>query len=473
MSNPRLSSLGIVELATLLESKDVSPVDIAEDVLARIQELNGRLNAYVYVEPEVVREQARQAEKEIHRGSYRGPLHGIPVSLKDIFLTAGVPTKAGSKILGDFIPTEDATVVRRLRRAGAIFVGKTNLSEFAYGAETNNPHFGRSLNPWDTHRIPGGSSGGSAVAVAALMCSASLGTDTGGSIRIPSALCGVVGLKPTYGRVSCHGVLPLSSTLDHVGPITRSVLDAAIVLQVIAGYDRLDKFSFRKPVPDYLSEVKQKRKRLRLGLPREYFFDHLHPEVSSAIRAAFKVFAKLGGCLDEVSLPHVSEAMKLSNNLLHAEATSTHQLAGYFPSRAADYAPDVRQRLEDGARVLATDYLHALQLRNLAREDFDKALTNVDAIVVPTVPIPAPQISEEMVRVNSHKETVRAALVRLNRPANLVGLPAITVPCGMTRARLPIGLQIIGRPFEESAILRIARSYEKATEWHLQRPAAL
>jgi aspartyl-tRNA(Asn)/glutamyl-tRNA(Gln) amidotransferase subunit A len=470
MANLRLSSLSVAELAPLLERRKVSPCDVVEDVLQRIEETNAQLNAYVYMQPEMVREQARRAEKEISRGSYRGPLHGVPVSLKDNILTAGVPTRAGSTILGDFIPAEDATIVRRLRRAGAILTGKTNLSEFAYGAETNNPHFGRTFNPWDTKRIPGGSSGGSAAAVAALMCAASIGTDTGGSVRIPSALCGIVGLKPTYGRVSCHGVVPLSSTLDHVGPLARTTLDVAIVLRVIAGYDGLDEFSVRKPVPDYFSEAKKNRKRIRLGVPREYFFDNLHPEVKCAVETASHMFEKLGGSLEEVSLPHVAEAMECSNSLLHAEATAFHQSAGYFPSRAADYAPDVRKRLEHGSHVLATDYLRAIASRKLARKDFQEALVNVDAILTPTVPIPAPRLKDEMVELNSHSETVRSSLVRLNRPANLTGAPAITVPCGLTRDKLPIALQLIGRQFEEGTILRIAHAYEQATEWHLLHP---
>jgi aspartyl-tRNA(Asn)/glutamyl-tRNA(Gln) amidotransferase subunit A len=280
-------------------------------------------------------------------------------------------------------------------------------------------------------------------------------------------------LKPTFGRVSRHGVVPLSQTLDHVGPMTRTVLDAAIVLRAIAGFDRLDEFSARKPVPDYFSAAKQKPRRFRLAVPREYYFDDLNAEVHSAITVAFNTLKKLGSVFVEVSLPHIAEAMVSSDSLLHAEATSYHQLAGYFPSRASEYAADVRGRLEAGSHVLATDYLRALQFRALARKDFEEALADVDAIVVPTLPIPAPRIDEETVEVNSHRETVRSALVRLNRPANLCGLPALTVPCGLTRARLPIGLQIIGRPFEESMLLQIARAYERATEWHILHPGEL
>ena len=457
----------------MLERKKISPCDLADEVLDRIEESNPRLNAYLYVNPEMVREQAAQAEREISRGVYRGRLHGIPVSLKDNIHTAGIRTTAGSKILLDSVPSEDATVVRRLRRAGAVLIGKTNLSEFAYGAETSNSYFGRTLNPWDTHLIPGGSSGGSAAAVAALMCSASIGTDTGGSIRIPSALCGVVGLKPTYGRISCYGVIPLSPTLDHVGPIGRRVLDVAIMLRAIAGYDYLDEYSIRKNVPDYFVEAKKNGKKPTLGIPKEYFFDHLHPEVDCAIKIAAQTFQKLGGRLEQVSLPHIHKAVEFSTQLAYAEATNYHESAGYFPSRAADYAPDVRERLELGTRVLATDYLKALDLRKVLRKDFEDALTKVDAILAPTVPIPAPHVGDKTVEVNSHRETVRASLIRLNRPSNITGLPAITVPCGLTRTRLPIGMQIIGRAFEESTILQLAHSYEEATEWHLRRPGEL
>jgi aspartyl-tRNA(Asn)/glutamyl-tRNA(Gln) amidotransferase subunit A len=470
LTSKQLAFLSINQLAPLLERKKVSPSEVVNDVLDRLQDLNGRLNAYVCVNPEEVRKNAQKAEHEIVHGRYRGPLHGIPIALKDNILTAGIPTTAGSKILKDFVPTEDASVVRRLRSAGAILMGKTNLSEFAYGATTNNVHFGATLNPWDTQRTPGGSSGGSAAAVAACMASASLGTDTGGSIRIPSALCGVVGLKPTFGRVSRYGVVPLAASFDHVGPIARRVADIAIILRIIAGYDALDEASIRKPVPDYLQSLTKRLGHPRLGLPKQYYFEDLDEEVRTAIETAGECFQKLGALLQEISIPHVAESAEPSTQAAFAEATSYHQLAGYFPALAAAYGQDVRERLEKGAKVLAVDYLKAFEIRRLLRNDFKEAFASVDAVLVPTVPIPAPRTHEKFVEINSHREPVRSALIRLNRPQNVTGLPAITVPCGFTRTGLPIGIQIIGRAFDETTVLRLAHAYEEATQWHYLRP---
>jgi aspartyl-tRNA(Asn)/glutamyl-tRNA(Gln) amidotransferase subunit A len=470
LTNKQLAFLSIHQLAPLLERKKVSPSDVVNDVLDRIQDLNGRLNAYVCVNPEEVKKNAQKAEHEIVHGRYRGPLHGIPIALKDNILTAGIPTTAGSKILKDFVPAEDASVVRRLRSAGAILVGKTNLSEFAYGATTNNVHFGATLNPWDTQRTPGGSSGGSAAAVAACMASASLGTDTGGSIRIPSALCGVVGLKPTFGRVSRYGVVPLAASFDHVGPMARRVADIAIILRVIAGYDSRDEASIRKPVPDYLPSLTKRLGHPCLGLPKEYYFKDLDEEVRTAVETAAECFQRLGAHLQEISIPHVAESAEPSTQAAFAEATSYHQLAGYFPALAAAYGQDVRERLEKGAKVLAVDYLKAFEIRRLLRNDFKEAFRSVHAILVPTVPIPAPRTHEKFAEINSHREPVRSALIRLNRPQNVTGLPAITVPCGFTRTGLPIGIQIIGRAFDETTVLRLAHAYEEATQWHYLRP---
>jgi aspartyl-tRNA(Asn)/glutamyl-tRNA(Gln) amidotransferase subunit A len=470
LTSKQLAFLSINQLAPLLERKKVSPSEVVNDALDRIQDLNGRLNAYVCVNPEEVRKNAQKAEHEIVHGRYRGPLHGIPIALKDNILTAGIPTTAGSKILKDFVPTEDATVVRRLRSAGAILIGKTNLSEFAYGATTNNVHFGPTLNPWDTHRTPGGSSGGSAAAVAACMASASLGTDTGGSIRIPSALCGVVGLKPTFGRVSRYGVVPLAASFDHVGPIARRVADIAIILRIIASYDALDEASIRRPVPDYLQSLTKRLGHPRLGLPKQYYFEDLDEEVRTAIQTAAECFQRLGALLEEISIPHAAESAEPSTQAAFAEATSYHQLAGYFPALAEAYGQDVRERLEKGAKVLAIDYLKAFEIRRLLRNDFKEAFASVDAILVPTVPIPAPRTDERFVEINSHRESVRSALIRLNRPQNVTGLPAISVPCGFTRTGLPIGIQIIGRAFDETTVLRLAHAYEEATQWHYLRP---
>jgi aspartyl-tRNA(Asn)/glutamyl-tRNA(Gln) amidotransferase subunit A len=470
LTTRKLAFLSINQMAPLLERKKVSPSEVVNDVLDRIQDLNGRLNAYVYVNPEEARKNAQKAEHEIVHDRYRGPLHGIPIALKDNILTAGIPTMAGSKILKDFVPTVNASVVRRLRSAGAILIGKTNLSEFAYGATTNNVHFGPTLNPWDTQRTPGGSSGGSAAAVAACMASASLGTDTGGSIRIPAALCGIVGLKPSFGRVSRYGVVPLASSFDHVGPIARTVADIAIILGIIAGYDSLDEASVRKPVPNYPQSLKKRLGHPCLGLPKQYYFEDLDEEIRTAVENAAQCFQRLGAILQEISIPHVAESSEPSTLAAFAEAASYHQLSGYFPDRAEEYGQDVRERLEKGAKVLAIDYLKALEIRKLLRNDFKEAFTMVDAILVPTVPIPAPRTHEKYVVINSHREPVRSALIRLNRPQNVTGLPAITVPCGFTRTGLPIAIQIIGRPFDEITVLRLAHAYEEATEWHYLRP---
>ena len=470
MDRKRLAFLPVSRLAIFLERKKVSCCEVVTAFLERIQELNSRLNAYIYLDPDDVRRQAKLTDREIAHGRYRGPLHGIPVAVKDNILTAGIPTTAGSKILKNFVPKENAFVVERLRRAGAIILGKTNLSEFAYGATTNNAHFGATLNPWDTQRSPGGSSGGSAAAVAACMAAASLGSDTGGSIRIPSALCGVVGFKPTFGRVSCRGLVPLAASFDHVGPLGRTVLDVAIVLRVIAGYDSQDGNSVRKPVPDYKDALTKRLGKPRLGVPKDYFFEALDDEVRAAMNSAIQCFQKLGASLQEVALPHVAESAEPCTQAAFAEATSYHRLAGYFPARADEYGEDVRERLATGAKVLATDYLRAFAIIKSVRKDFEEALARVDAILAPTVPIPAPGTRMKITEINSHVEPVRAALIRLNRPQNVTGLPAISVPCGFTRTGLPIGMQIIGRPFDEVTVLRLAHAYEEATQWHLLRP---
>ncbi len=462
----------IEKLAPLVEKKKVSPVELVETLLRRIEQQNPRLNAFLTVTAERALVEARRTEKEISgaRGRYRGPLHGIPISLKDNIWTRGVRTTAGSKILRDFVPAEEATVARRLRRAGAILLGKTNLHEFAYGVTTNNPHFGPTRNPWDLARIPGGSSGGSAAAIAAGLCMASVGSDTGGSIRIPAALCGIVGLKPTFGRVSCHGVVPLSVSLDHVGPLARTVADAAILLRVIAGRDPHDANTTAQPVPDYGRELRKPLRRFRLGWPRDYFFDRVDDEIRRAIEQAVREFERLGATMDEVSLPRVAASGDAGNHIALAEARHFHESQGWFPARAADYGEDVRRRLEAGAEVRATDYLAGLDARRSVREDFAAAFVHVDALLVPTTPIAATPIDAALVKIGAEEEPVRSALLRLNRPANFAGVPAISIPCGFTRERLPIGLQLIGPMWGEARLLRIASAYERATEWHTQHP---
>jgi len=468
-----LCGLPIEKLAHLLAKKKASPVEVLEAILQHIERSQPILNAYLTVTAEAARRDAARAEREITRGRYRGPLHGIPISLKDNIWTRGVRTTAGSKVLADFIPEQDATVARRLRRAGAILVGKTNLHEFAFGFTTNNPHYGPTRNPWDVARIPGGSSGGSAAAVAAGLCAASIGTDTGGSVRVPAALCGIIGLKPTYGRVSCHGVVPLAKSLDHVGVLARKVADVAIVLGAIAGRDPLDPTTANAPVPDYQHGLRQRRRKLRLGWPREHFRERLDGEVRRALEAARGSFEQRGAQVEEVRLPHVHQTPEASALIAHAEALAAHQAAGYYPARISDYSPELRALLEAGNKVRAVDYLLGFQTQKAARADFEAAFERVDAILAPTVPVPAPHIGEESVVLDGKRETLRSAFLRLNRPANLTGLPAISIPCGFTRGGLPIGLQIIGPAFDEAELLRIAFAYEDANGWSERRPPGI
>ena len=445
-------------------------MELVEEILARIERLNPRLNCYLTVLAGDAREQAARAARSIARGSWQGPLHGIPIAVKDNIWTRGIRTTAGSKILADFVPQEDAGLVARLRRAGAILIGKTNLHEFAYGVTSVNPHYGPVRNPWDLERIPGGSSGGSAAALAAGLCCAAIGTDTGGSIRIPSALCGVLGLKPAFGRVSCHGVVPLSRTLDPAGPLARTAGDAAILLQALAGFDPRDPASRDEPVPDFSRELRKPLRRVRLGWPRELFFDRVDDEVRRAVEAARKVFEELGVEFREVSLPSLPGAHHSAVQISLAEATQYHRAEGFFPVRAADYGEDVRARLETGSHVTASDYLDALEVRKRVQQEFAAAFQDVAAIFAPAVPVAAPRIGDESVLVGGAPEDVRNALVRLNRPGNFTGLPAMSVPCGFTSKGLPIGVQIIGRPFDEARLLQFAAAYQGRTDWHARRP---
>jgi aspartyl-tRNA(Asn)/glutamyl-tRNA(Gln) amidotransferase subunit A len=457
--------LSIEEAGRLLRKRELSPVELVDAALARIERWNPGLNAFLTIVAENARRKARVAERAIRRGAASGPLHGIPISLKDNFWTRGVRTTAGSKILANFVPDEDSDVASRLARSGAILLGKTNMHEFAYGITNENPHYGPVRNPWAQKRISGGSSGGSAVAVATGMGFASMGTDTGGSIRIPASLCGIVGLKPTYGLVSIAGVVPLAETMDHAGPLARSVTDACIMLQAVAG-----KYPKGARAPDYRKLRKSVPRRFRLGWPKQYFFDRVDAEVRQAIDAAAKTLESLGACIEKVSLPHLAESVAPSTNIAMAEATRYHESQGYFPARAAEYGEDVRKRLEMGREVRAVDYLDAFAMKREIEKEFQAAFARVDAIVAPTLPIAAPRLGENEVMIEGEKETVRSALVRLNRPANLTGDPAISIPCGFTRAGLPIGLQLIGPHWSEARLLAIALAYEDATEWHKRHP---
>jgi aspartyl-tRNA(Asn)/glutamyl-tRNA(Gln) amidotransferase subunit A len=469
MSNFDPAFATIETLDRLLTKKKISPVELTRLFLDRIARLDGHLNAFRTVTAERALEDARVAEKELMRGRHRGPLHGIPITLKDNIQTRGIRTTAGSAILRDFVPKEDATVAQRLRRAGAVLLGKTNLHEFAYGVTCENPHYGATRNPWNTDRISGGSSGGSTAAIAAGLCVASIGTDTGGSIRIPAALCGIAGLKPTFGRVSVHGVLPLATSFDHVGPLARSVTDAGTLLAVIARRDSLDPTTIARPTRELQIAARKSLKRVRLGVS-EYFWGHLDPEIRTRAEAAVKWMGEKGAEVRNIPLLSLEENKQASNIVALAEARYVHEAAGFFPARAAEYGEDVRSRLERGGGVRAVDYLAARKELERSKAELAAAFEQVDAIVAPTTPVAAPVVATETVREGAFEESVRDALVRLNRPANFAGLPSISLPCGFTREGLPVGLQIIGRPFEEALILGIARYYEEQHDWHTKHP---
>jgi aspartyl-tRNA(Asn)/glutamyl-tRNA(Gln) amidotransferase subunit A len=463
-----LYDLPISELAPLIHSKKISPVELTDQVLSRIEALQPKLNSFITVTALEAQEAARIAEKDILAGHYRGPLHGVPISIKDLFATRGVRTTAGSKVLAGWIPDFDATPVAKLRAAGVIFVGKTNMHEFAYGVTNDNPHYGPARNPWDPRLVPGGSSGGSGAAVASSQSIASLGSDTGGSIRIPSAVCGVVGLKPTYGRVSRFGAIPLSWSLDHVGPITKTVEDAAILLGVVAGYDPRDASTSNRDVPDYRSALNKSLSGVKIGIPKEYFFDHVDGEILQAVKSAIAHLEDLGAKLIVVSIPHLENCAAMEAHINLAEATSYHE--PYLKTKAEDYGPGVRTDLEAGRFLLATDYVKSQRTRTLLQRNFRTAFETVDVIVSPTLPAFPPNVGEVYVQSGDQREHIVDAFLRFNIPYDLTGLPAISLPCGFSSHGLPIGLQIAGPAFEETKVLRVAHAYEQYSEWHLRRP---
>jgi aspartyl-tRNA(Asn)/glutamyl-tRNA(Gln) amidotransferase subunit A len=454
-----LAYASISDIGKLYRRRKLSPVELTRFLLDRIARLNPRLNAYLALNSEIALKEAAAAESALCAKSQRkssrdlGPLHGIPLSLKDNLYTAGLRTTGGSKFLRDFLPLEDAAVVTSLKNSGAIFLGKTNLHEFAYGVTSNNPHFGPVRNPWDLNRIPGGSSGGSAAALAAGLCYGSIGTDTGGSVRIPASLCGVVGLKPGLGRVSTDGAIPLSTTLDFVGPMARTVADVALLFNAIASREKTK----RRP-------RSTRGLHLRLGVPKHFFLDVVSPDIQQAFESSLVTLKKLGIKLKEVTLPYLKETEHAGNQIAWAEATHYHQQAGWYPLHAADYGEDVRSRLEMGEKVSALEYLRALDLRDKFIAGFHLALleNEVDALVTPTTPIAAPLLGEETISIAGKDHPTRALLLRLNRPANLGGLPAISVPCGLTPAGLPVGLQFLAALNAESLLLDLASSFEQS-----------
>ncbi len=458
----------LLEAAAALRAHRVSSVELATDSLARIQSLEPRLNSFITITADAALASARQADAELSMDQDRGPLHGIPIALKDLFATRGVRTTCGSKVYADFVPDYDAAVVERLAAAGAVVMGKLNMHEMAYGITSANPHYGPVRNPWDTERSPGGSSGGSGAAVAAETVFAAMGSDTGGSIRIPASFCGTVGIKPTYGRVSRCGALPLSYSLDHMGPLTRTVRDAAVILEAIAGPDRCDETSSRRPVDAYLPAAGCSIRGLTIGVPENYFFDRIDPAVESAVRAAIQLAGQLGATIRPVTLPDIAAINSVARIVLLAEASA--QVEPHLGNRA-QFGADVLALFDQGRLLAATDYVNAQRLRRRLREEFDKVWQSVDCLLTPCTPTPAPRIGETLITLGGVEEDVRIATTRLVRSINLLGYPALAIPCGMG-AGLPVGLQLIGAPFAEALLLRAGAALEDADLTILRCPIA-
>jgi aspartyl-tRNA(Asn)/glutamyl-tRNA(Gln) amidotransferase subunit A len=452
----------IVGTSELLRKGSVSPVELTTDCLARIEKLNPKLNAFITVTAESALAESRQAESEIRRGGWRGPLHGVPLALKDLIDTAGVRTTAASQLFKDRIPTADAEVVRRLKAAGAVLLGKQNLHEFAYGGSSMISAFGEVRNTWNAECIAGGSSGGSATAVAAGLGYGAIGTDTAGSVREPAALCGVVGLKPTYGRVSARGVIPLSVSLDHVGPIARTVGDVAVIFAAIAGHDARDNASVDAPVEDYFAALQRNLRPLRVGVPRKFFFEDLEAEVASAADHALSGLAAMGAEIRDLELP-----VPTDRTLQSAESYAFH---AEFAARSPElYQPETLRRIRTGQNITQEALLECRRELQRVRLEIAAVFADVDVLVTPTTPIAASTVAE----LKQNPDLLRPRellLLRNTRPLNVWGLPAISVLCGFTEAGLPIGLQIIGPHWGEAVILRVAHAYEQATAWHKREP---
>ena len=458
--------LSISELSELIRTRKVSPVEVTRSILDRIENLNPKLNAYITVTGDAAIKSAHQAESEIGQKKWRGPLHGVPIALKDLFDTAGIRTTAGSAVFKDRVPEADAEVVRKLKTAGAVLVGKTNMHEFAFGGSSLVTNFGGVHNPWDTGRIAGGSSGGSAAAVAAGLCHGALGSDTAGSIRQPAAYCGLVGFKPTYGLVSTRGVIPLSWSLDHVGPLTRTVADAAIVLQAIAGYDPEEITSVRMDVPNYTAALHSRPTSLRMGVARDFFFEGLDRQIEAATTQALAVLEKLTGGMKDVVLA-ARDQEELRATVRAAEAYAYH--AEYIARNPELYQRETLGRLRPGADISTLAYIRGRQQLDRTRRNIIEAFRTVDIIVTPTSPIVPPPIAEFSGDRNGTADFL-ARNIQNTSPFDVYGVPAVSVPCGFTSAGLPIGLQISGAPGADAVVLQVAHAYEQATEWHKRRP---
>ncbi len=481
-----LHSLTLHGLSDKLKTRETSSVELTESVFRRISATEDKVHSYITLCYETAMREAKSADERLGTRGGRSPLLGIPIALKDIFLTQGVLTTCASKILGNFVPPYDSTTVKKLKEVGAVTTGKTNMDEFAMGSSTENSAFSITRNPWKLDRVPGGSSGGSAAAVAADQCIASLGTDTGGSIRQPAACCGIVGLKPTYGRVSRFGIIAFASSLDQVGPITKDVTDCALMLEAIAGYDPSDSTSVNVPVPPYASYLNGDVKGLRVGIPKEYFISGMQPEVEQAVREGIRVLEKNGVVVEEISLPHTEYATAAYYIIATAEASSNlarydgmkygyrapakELTETYRKTREQGFGPEVKRRIMLGTYALSAGYydayyIKAQKVRTLIKKDFEEALKKCDAIITPTAPTTAFKIGEKI------QDPLQMYLTDIfTISINLAGLPGLSLPCGFDSEGLPIGMQIIGKHFDETTILRIAFAYEQATEWHKRKP---
>ena len=450
-----LTSLKLHEAAELLKTRQISPLELTRAHLDRISRLDQHLNCFITLTPELALQQARQAEFDIQHGDYRGALHGIPLGLKDLYETQGIRTTAGSTFFAEYIPEADAALVQKLKEAGCVLLGKLNMHEIALGVTNENPHYGDCCNPWDVTRIPGGSSGGNAAALAAGLCMGALGSDTGGSIRIPASLCGVVGLKPTYGRVSLRGVIPLSWNLDHAGPMARCVQDVAILLQVIAGYDTQDAWSVDMPVEDYLSLPGNGMRGWRIALANnDYFTDKeiVDGEVQAAVNKAAQVFENLGGRVEQVSFPNAREAAMANGLIAPSDAAAFHHQR--LADNPAGFGQDVLKRLQNGAACTSTEYSLARRMQTILRCQFNEFFSEYDLLITPTTPITAP------LRNPAQAVERPRLLTRFTAPFNLTGSPALSVPCGWSSDILPIGMQIVGKPWADAKVLLAGRLYE-------------
>lgn len=468
MDSNHLCYLSLSELSHLIQKKEISPVELVKAHLSRIESLEPKLNSFITLLPEQAMENAKEMEKEIQEGKYRGPLHGIPFGLKDLYYVKGIRNTSGSKLFDNFISQYDSTVAFKLKKAGAILLGKLNLHPFAYGVTGENEEYGHMHNPWNLNLITGGSSGGNGSAVASGECPFAMGSDTGGSIRIPASLCGIVGLKPTYGRISRYGMTPLAWSQDHAGPMARTVEDCAIIMNAVAGFDPNDPTSVSLPVPDYTQALRKEIKGFRLGVIKEAIDLPIESQVRESFWKAVDKLVDLEAIVSELSFPIYNYGSSIASIIQMAEATAYY--SELIKKHGDRIYPPVRLRLESGIFISANEYIQAQRARTLfCRQSLD-LFKEVDLLLTPTLPTVAFPIGTSSVKIGEQKLNVVSLLTQYTRPFNLNGFPAITIPCDFSENQLPIGLQMIGRPFEEETLLRVAYAYEQATEWHLKRP---